>query len=1689
MKKSEEQRNEMHEYRLIAKSALFNKKWYLQAYPDVRDAGFDPVRHYLQYGWREGRNPSSKFDTASYLNANPDVKQAGICPLVHYLQYGVHENRTMNATHHNLYIDLKQIMRHIESQMSDARIQYVSFDIFDTLLVRPAIEPRDIFYLIAKRVDHLYKVDFMAMRYNAEKEMNNKYASIYDIYDFIQQRYKLKKNVARAIMNCEIECETQLLFPRPDGKKLYDLAVKNNKHIIAVSDMYLPSDVLRKILDKNGYDKIEKIFVSNEFRGRKSDTRLFRAVTGNLKTSPKNILHIGDNYQSDYAIPRSLDFNACQLPSVLDVALSHSAYASVFGKNVFSHDFGTRILMGFAFNFAFGDSDENNIDNFRKFPNLSVLTNLYIAPVLFYIGSHILTDKDIQKKYKRVLFASRDGWLPSCAYESLRSVFGGVPSEYIYTGRRAYYVARIKNFWDFLQSLTFSAKGIYTLQNVIDCYILDKKLHDKIIAGISSDILNLDFDQNKRKCIAELRRFDTEISKHITQLKNNAIKYYKSHTTKGRNIIFDCGYGGSVSDALTQITKQPFDKIYLWQNADNIKMDKKNKTKTFVLFGEQFAYPQEHIILEELFSPLSGTCVGFDKSGAPILEQLNFSDAMQQDVLQISDSCTAFFDAIKNLFGDWLPLLDVSDGDALRKIPTAAFKAMDSADKSLFHNIVFPDNMFYANALSLEQKLMPYVINNNATDARPRILLVSHEMTYSGAPHSLLRICRVLRGTYNLTVWTLKAGPFEREFKNLGIDVKSISVADLSNPEIIKEIKTFDLAICNTIATDTICAELEKYVRCIWYIREAHNIPKWLNNNNQRFFENHKNTDIYCVSEYAKQFIDKTFNTNVGVCHNCVEDYNDGYKKKFYKNGQLNVLVMGNFEPRKNFGIVIEAIEKLPEKYKQKIHLNIVGRSFNGPCSTSILSAVNRNANISYLGEISDINDKINLYKETDIVIVPSTDESCSLVALEGIMMGCPIIVSKNVGAQYVVDDNVGWIFDTNSSDELCNIFQDVLAGHANLPKMGIAARKKYMETSNMDIYQQNILNIVQKSISASVTPKVLVHLHLYYDDQLDYMLSKLSNISGCDWDLFVTMPDTNNHNVISKIKHLKPDAKIITVDNIGYDVWPFIQVLQSVDLDEYDYVLKIHTKAFQQQPNALGKTGFWWRDELIDVLLGNPDQFIRNVNLFKLHDNIGMIGSKLMSRVASRNIPEETTLFNKEFRRIKFNTSNRQYIAGTMFMARASVFKFVQNAGLTADMFAGKSETHGSGTLAHVYERIFGVATAQAGYEIYPQIQHRENQIIPVVYATDNSYMPCTIVSIRSLFANKLPDTKYDVIVLYASDISKKYLRKISKMAKRNNSMAHFYNMRDYFKNAKSSIAHISVVTYYRLMLPSLLPQYDKLIWLDGDTIVCRDLSGFFNTDMGDNYIAGVIAPMAKDTDYAKILNIPNMNTYINAGVLLWNLDAMRKNNLEQQFMSLVPINYLLADQDILNTACFGRIMLLPLRFNMMNKLVKPVNKTDALNAKLYSLQEFDNAVSAPVIIHYCDAQKPWNTPNSPMFDKWEKYSDKKPRHHSRTTPRSRRNWRHWLFDIKHDNGENTYTILGVRFVTRNQYTIIKNMIYGHEKTFISKYMDLVNRINNMNAELNNIKKETASQTTQIITGINSINQPKTQTTKRRKK
>ena len=238
----------------------------------------------------------------------------------------------------------------------------------------------------------------------------------------------------------------------------------------------------------------------------------------------------------------------------------------------------------------------------------------------------------------------------------------------------------------------------------------------------------------------------------------------------------------------------------------------------------------------------------------------------------------------------------------------------------------------------------------------------------------------------------------------------------------------------------------------------------------------------------------------------------------------------------------------------------------------------------------------------------------------------------------------------------------------------------------------------------------LLVHLHLFYKEQLDFMINKLKNISNCKWDLYVTMPVENNE-IEEKLKKFKPNTKIIIVDNIGYDIWPFIQVVQSINLDNYDYILKIHTKNYQQQLwlNEFIKEGFWWRNELINALLKSKKQFKKNLLTFSNKSDCGMICSQIMLWDIENHWPEDTYLLEEELKFLNFKSHYKHFCAGTMFIARANIFKFLQNKKINAQCFPKSLCTKETGTRAHTYERIFSIAVDEFGYKIYTYKNKKE--------------------------------------------------------------------------------------------------------------------------------------------------------------------------------------------------------------------------------------------------------------------------------------------------------------------------------------------------------------------------------------------
>lgn len=240
----------------------------------------------------------------------------------------------------------------------------------------------------------------------------------------------------------------------------------------------------------------------------------------------------------------------------------------------------------------------------------------------------------------------------------------------------------------------------------------------------------------------------------------------------------------------------------------------------------------------------------------------------------------------------------------------------------------------------------------------------------------------------------------------------------------------------------------------------------------------------------------------------------------------------------------------------------------------------------------------------------------------------------------------------------------------------------------------------------------------------------------------------------------------------------------------------------------------------------------------------------------------------------------------------------------------------------------------------------------IPIFFAVDDGYCPFLAVAIQSLIDNASGENTY-LIKILNTDISEENKRKIGKYERKNVDI-EFVDLNYYIQKVKDKLYtrdYYSKTTYFRLFLPNLYPQYDKVLYLDSDIVILDDIAKLYNTDMGDNLVAAapddVIQTMPVFQDYVeKVVGVADFRRYFNAGILLMNLHELRRFKFQEKFVYLLDkIKFAVAqDQDYLNRLCKGRVKLLDRTWDRM-PIPDPKIKTEDVK-----------------LVHYNLAFKPWH-------------------------------------------------------------------------------------------------------------------------------
>jgi lipopolysaccharide biosynthesis glycosyltransferase len=213
----------------------------------------------------------------------------------------------------------------------------------------------------------------------------------------------------------------------------------------------------------------------------------------------------------------------------------------------------------------------------------------------------------------------------------------------------------------------------------------------------------------------------------------------------------------------------------------------------------------------------------------------------------------------------------------------------------------------------------------------------------------------------------------------------------------------------------------------------------------------------------------------------------------------------------------------------------------------------------------------------------------------------------------------------------------------------------------------------------------------------------------------------------------------------------------------------------------------------------------------------------------------------------------------------------------------------------------------------------------IPIFFSTDDNYIPYLDVAIKSLLANASEKYKYRIIVLNTG-LKEENVRKVmeNERAGVRIDFADISNEVESIKSRLKNVYHFSIVTYYRLFIASLFPQYDKVVYLDCDLVVLGDVSELYNTELGDNILGAAPEQFVQNTKefrlYAQSALGVDPDGYVNAGVLLMNLAEFRKCGIEEKFIELITnhdFDLLDPDQAYLNYLCRGKIHVLPSGWN----------------------------------------------------------------------------------------------------------------------------------------------------------------------------
>lgn len=356
-------------------------------------------------------------------------------------------------------------------------------------------------------------------------------------------------------------------------------------------------------------------------------------------------------------------------------------------------------------------------------------------------------------------------------------------------------------------------------------------------------------------------------------------------------------------------------------------------------------------------------------------------------------------------------------------------------------------------------------LKQNTYGTKGDVLLISHDLSQSGAPILLWDLCRILLSEgYFVTVFCPVDGIMRKAYQEIGVPIIVDELVLRQHDTFFDLAKNFDLIICNTVITWPVVKQLQDIVKTIWWVHEAQ-IIKALSGNHE-FIETLRHAkNITTASNYSMSYIKEYYTDNITkILYGC-DDSNAGgpVHNIITKDKKIIFSIVGSIEGRKGQDVLIDALNYLSEDELKRMEIWIIGRTLDPGYREMLNDKIGKNQEvIKFKGEIKHT-ECIELMKQTDIIVCPSRDDPFPTVLVEGFCMGKLCITSTCTGTvELIKEGENGFVFKSEDPKDLADKISIVLKNENKINAIGSKARETFQQNFRMDDYTKKWINYIE---------------------------------------------------------------------------------------------------------------------------------------------------------------------------------------------------------------------------------------------------------------------------------------------------------------------------------------------------------------------------------------------------------------------------------------------------------------------------------------------------------------------------------------------------------------------------------------------------------------------------------------------------